>query len=203
MNGKPPREALLAYIDHYLSATHCAARNTGCPIAALGSDIPRLDDETRAAFARGMERQHQRIAAQLQLLGTRMPISMARSMRSEMFGALLSARLVGGEAREEILETSRARVVEAVSSGNRSGGVRQGTCQIDSRQVRLAAHLHSISMASGHAVRRADPGPSELVRLTPPADSHARPAPARAACATRPRPAPFSAGPAPAAGSPC
>ncbi|WP_186117872.1 TetR/AcrR family transcriptional regulator [Burkholderia gladioli] len=107
MNGKSPREALLAYIDHYLSATHCAARNTGCPIAALGSDIPRLDDETRAAFARGMERQHERIAGQLQLLGYEDADSMARSMRSEMFGALLSARLVDGEEREEILETSR------------------------------------------------------------------------------------------------
>ncbi len=107
MNGKTPREALYAYIDHYLSPGHCSARSSGCPIAALGSDAPRLDEEARAAFARGMARQHERIAAQLRELGHADADTMARSMRSELFGALMSARLVEGEARDEILAASK------------------------------------------------------------------------------------------------
>ncbi|WP_414441142.1 TetR/AcrR family transcriptional regulator [Burkholderia sp. 22PA0106] len=107
MNGKTPRDGLVSYIDHYLSEAHCRARDTGCPIAALGSDIPRLDDEARAAFARGMERQHQRIAALLAQLGWDDADAMARSMRAELFGALMSARLLDGAERSVILDTSK------------------------------------------------------------------------------------------------
>src|SRR6185437_12982420 len=50
-NGKDARTALHDYIDFYLSERHAQARGRGCPIAALGSDLPRLDDATRKAFA--------------------------------------------------------------------------------------------------------------------------------------------------------
>src|SRR3954454_23829799 len=40
--GKPPAEALSAYIDFYLSRSHRDARDTGCPLPALSADLPRL-----------------------------------------------------------------------------------------------------------------------------------------------------------------
>ncbi|WP_042627304.1 TetR/AcrR family transcriptional regulator [Burkholderia plantarii] len=112
IEGKPPREALAAYIDYYLSLAHCTSRNGGCPIAALGSDIPRLEAQAREAFVRGMERQQQRITALLERMGCEDAGVLARSMRSELFGALISARLADGELRESILETSRLALLK-------------------------------------------------------------------------------------------
>src|SRR6202161_3125927 len=40
--GKSPADALRTYIDFYLSPGHRNARETGCPLASLSADIPRL-----------------------------------------------------------------------------------------------------------------------------------------------------------------
>jgi TetR/AcrR family transcriptional regulator, transcriptional repressor for nem operon len=39
---RPPAERLGAYIDAYLSPAHRDARSSGCPMAALAVDLPRL-----------------------------------------------------------------------------------------------------------------------------------------------------------------
>src|SRR5580692_7325516 len=44
---------LVAYIDSYLSTEHRDARESGCPIAALASDVPRLPKTCRNAYAEG------------------------------------------------------------------------------------------------------------------------------------------------------
>lgn len=106
-DGKEPREALRDYIDSYLSERHAEARDRGCPVAALGSDLPRLDDAARKAFADGMEAQHQRLRAFFDAMGVEDPDDSARSLRSELLGALLSARLVDASARKSVLEASR------------------------------------------------------------------------------------------------
>ncbi|ALM85141.1 TetR/AcrR family transcriptional regulator [Bordetella sp. N] len=112
MQGKPPRAALAAYIDSYLSGKHCATRNAGCPIAALGSEVPRLDAEARQAFARGMARRQQRIAGLLNEMGVADPERAARSMQSELLGALVSARLVEEADSAAILDVSRRALHE-------------------------------------------------------------------------------------------
>ena len=106
-NGKDARTALHDYIDFYLSERHAQARGRGCPIAALGSDLPRLDDATRKAFANGMAIQHRRLLALFESLDVADPDDSARSLRSELLGALLAARLVGAGERKAILEASR------------------------------------------------------------------------------------------------
>jgi TetR/AcrR family transcriptional repressor of nem operon len=106
-DGKGAREALHDYIDFYLSERHVKARSRGCPIAAIGSDLPRLDDAARKAFADGMAIQHQRLRSFFDAMGVADPDDAARSLRSELLGALLSARLVGAGERKGVLEASR------------------------------------------------------------------------------------------------
>jgi len=117
MQGKPPREALAAYIDSYLSGVHCDTRNAGCPIAALGSEVPRLDAEARQAFARGMARRQQRIAGLLTGMGVADATRAARSMQSELLGALVSSRLVEDADRDAILNVSRQYLRERYELG--------------------------------------------------------------------------------------
>ena len=106
-DGKGARRALHDYIDFYLSERHAQARGRGCPIAALGSDLPRLDDTARKAFADGMASQHERLRALFESLGAADPDDAAHSLRSELLGALLSARLVNARERKSVLEASR------------------------------------------------------------------------------------------------
>src|SRR5215468_3724898 len=56
---------LASYVDSYLSAEHRDARDTGCPIAALSSDVPRLPNACRAAYAGGTRSLTERIADKL------------------------------------------------------------------------------------------------------------------------------------------
>lgn len=106
-NGKDAREALHNYVDFYLSERHAHARDRGCPIAALGSDLPRLEGESRKAFARGMSTLHRRLRTFFNSMGVEDPESSARSLRSELLGALLSARLVAPGERKAVLDASR------------------------------------------------------------------------------------------------
>src|SRR5262249_22494023 len=59
------------YIDWYLSAEHRDARESGCPIVALSSDLPRLPNMCRAAYAEGTRNLTERIAGKLRELGHR------------------------------------------------------------------------------------------------------------------------------------
>ena len=105
--GKSPRAALAAYVDFYLSPKHCAARQAGCPVAALGSDIPRLDPASREAFAHGIARRQRNIAALMLQAGETDPEGAARSVIAELLGALMNARLADEITRDAILEASR------------------------------------------------------------------------------------------------
>jgi len=107
---RAPGEALGAYIDWYLSPRHRDARETGCPLAALSADVPRLDVAARRRFSRGASRLISGIAMLLSALGKRGPESLASSAFAEMVGALVLAR--GADARESdsILEGSRVRL---------------------------------------------------------------------------------------------
>lgn len=106
-DGKDAREALRDYIDFYLSERHAQARDRGCPVAALGSDLPRLDEAARQAFADGIALQHRRLLGLFRSMGMADAGVCARSLRSELLGALLSARLVAARERKAVLDASR------------------------------------------------------------------------------------------------
>jgi TetR/AcrR family transcriptional repressor of nem operon len=100
---KPPREALRDYIASYLSPRHCTGRDAGCPIAALGSDVPRLTGATRQAFEEGTALLAQGIAGLLAQLGTPDPGEASVSVLSELVGGLVLARLAADAAQAQAL----------------------------------------------------------------------------------------------------
>lgn len=106
--GKAPQDALRDYIDFYLSAAHRDTRRAGCPLAALSSDLPRLSDATRDAFAAGMRRLTGRLADMVGACEIKAANEVATSALSEMLGALSLARLEPDAARSDaILADSR------------------------------------------------------------------------------------------------
>ena len=93
MAGKSPREALCASIDQYLSMEHRERRAEGCPVAGLASDLPRLASaEAQQAFAAGVEDWVVQVEDVLMGIGYAAPKGEARSVVSELVGALILAR---------------------------------------------------------------------------------------------------------------
>jgi TetR/AcrR family transcriptional repressor of nem operon len=101
--GRTPREALSSYIDFYLSAKHRDARTTGCPIAALASDLPRISDPAREQFAAGARRLTQSLAQLLEGVGNAFAEEEARSMLAELLGALSLARVEPERKRSDAI----------------------------------------------------------------------------------------------------
>jgi TetR/AcrR family transcriptional repressor of nem operon len=111
--GLPPREALKAYVGFYLSRTHRDARELGCPLPLMSSDLPRMSEEARAYFARGVTRLAGAIQGPLEQLGHPNAEATAMSALSEMIGALSLARAVPDPAQSDaILASSRAAISE-------------------------------------------------------------------------------------------
>jgi TetR/AcrR family transcriptional repressor of nem operon len=105
--GKSPADALRAYIDFYLSPGHRNARETGCPLASLSADIPRLGNPARLEFAAGYAALTAAIGRLLTVLRFPDPDTLARSVLAEMAGALSLARSVANPVQSaEILEAS-------------------------------------------------------------------------------------------------
>ena len=108
MEGHPPAEGLINYIDFYLSKKHRDTRGAGCPVAALASDLPRLPEQTRALFAEGAQRLVESMTEKFTALGYANPQMLARSTVSELVGALSLARVETDAKRSDaILADSR------------------------------------------------------------------------------------------------
>jgi len=99
----PPTEALAAYIDFYLSPAHRDARATGCPMASLAADLPRLTEKTRERFAAGVAELRRRLGDQLARLGHGDPEAGASSMIAELVGALSLARAEPDPALSDVI----------------------------------------------------------------------------------------------------
>lgn len=99
--GKSPLRSL---VDSYLSPAHMAAVETGCVVAALGSEIPRQADEVRQAAAA-------RVRALISLVESVLPPDaekgIAAHIASTMVGALQLARALGGADGEALLAANR------------------------------------------------------------------------------------------------
>jgi AcrR family transcriptional regulator len=89
-DSAPPELGLQAVLDSYLSDRHLNAPEHGCPIAALGGEMPRQAPEVRATATHGIEQL-------ARLLTSKMPTGHqddALGMMSCMVGALVLARAV-------------------------------------------------------------------------------------------------------------
>ncbi len=109
--GKPPAEALRAYLNMYLSPRHRDSRATGCPMPALAADLPRLEAAAREQFGLGVGRLTAAVAGLLSALGHADPEGLASSAFAEMVGAVSLARGVADAAQSDaILKRSHGRL---------------------------------------------------------------------------------------------
>jgi TetR/AcrR family transcriptional repressor of nem operon len=92
--GKTARSRLRAAAAKYLSTDHRDDPAHGCPLAALGSEIARGDEDVRAAATAGFLRLAEIIAAQYE--GTRPDLAKqpALAAASMMIGAVTMSRIV-------------------------------------------------------------------------------------------------------------
>ncbi len=117
--GLPPREALRAYVDCYVSRAHRDARDTGCPFPLLAGDLPRLGVAVRARFAAGVARMAAAIADKLRQAGHPEPEAAASSAVAEMIGALCLARAVHpGVQSDAILAHTHAALLARLGLGD-------------------------------------------------------------------------------------
>ncbi len=110
--GKPPAEALKIYVNFYLSTGHRDARDSGCPLPLLSSDLPRMPEAARTHFANGVARLCGAIQGVLEKTGHPDPEGAASSALAEMIGALSVARAIADpEQSDAILRRSRESVL--------------------------------------------------------------------------------------------
>jgi AcrR family transcriptional regulator len=101
--------AFRAFVDSYLSETHLQSLETGCPVAALGSDMARQSGGVRQASAQRVER----------LIGTvrdtlpGAPRATASVIAGTLVGALQLARALGDNAEgRAVLSAARKALIE-------------------------------------------------------------------------------------------
>ena len=109
---RTPSQGLIAYIDFYLSAAHRDARRSGCPIAALASDLPRLKKSALEQFASGAERLRAALATKLTQLGHVDAEQEASSAMAELVGALSLARVEPDAKRSDAILADSKRALK-------------------------------------------------------------------------------------------
>jgi len=99
----PPAKALAAMLRAYLSREHVANAELGCPVAALGSEMPRQAAEVRRAATRRIKEMIDLVARQSPDWGRPGAHERALSTVATMVGALLLARAVDEPALSDAL----------------------------------------------------------------------------------------------------
>jgi len=102
----PPQEALRAMIRAYLSKEHVEDAETGCPVAALGSEMPRQAPRVRRAATRRIKEVIDLVAQYCPERGE--PEAHARALITvaTMVGALVLARAVDDPKLSEALRAA-------------------------------------------------------------------------------------------------
>jgi AcrR family transcriptional regulator len=90
----PPQQALQALLRAYLSKAHVEAVETGCPVAALGSEMPRQAPKLRRAATRRIKEMVDLVARQSPDWGQPGAHERALVTTATMVGALLLAPAV-------------------------------------------------------------------------------------------------------------
>lgn len=90
----PPQQALQALLRAYLSRAHVDGAETGCPMVALGSEMPRQAPEVRRAATRHVKEMIDLVARQSPDWGQPDAHERALATVATMVGALLLARAV-------------------------------------------------------------------------------------------------------------
>ncbi len=107
--GVPPKQAFKAMVRAYLSKEHLEGVETGCAVAALGSEMPRQAPEVRRAATRRIKEMIDLVARQSPDWGKAGAHQRSLVAAATMVGALLLARAVddprlSDELRESALK---------------------------------------------------------------------------------------------------
>jgi TetR/AcrR family transcriptional repressor of nem operon len=111
---KSPQRGFNTIVENYLSAAHRDEPADGCPIAALGSEIARGDERTRAAATQALLKFVDVIASQSGK--TRPDVARRRALVAAaiMIGALTISRIVTDpELSAEILREAEKQLVNS------------------------------------------------------------------------------------------
>lgn len=120
---RPPGQGLAAFIDWYLSKAHRDSRESGCAIAFLASDLPRLSPACQAAYAEGARRMIRNISSHLVELRRPDAEALALSAASELVGALSLARVeIEPRRSDAILAAARASLKQRLGLASSAGG---------------------------------------------------------------------------------
>jgi AcrR family transcriptional regulator len=103
ISAVPPDQALKALVATYLSKEHVDAIETGCPISALGSEMPRQSPEVRRAATLRIKEMIDLVARQLPDWGQPTAHERALTMVASMVGTLILARAVDDSALSDAL----------------------------------------------------------------------------------------------------
>ncbi len=110
----PPEEALQAMMQVYLSKEHIDGIESGCPISALGSEMPRQSDEVRRAATLRIKEMIDLVARQFPDWGQPAAHERALVTVSTMVGTLILARAVNDSALSESLCSSTLKKLNSV-----------------------------------------------------------------------------------------
>lgn len=109
-------EALRLWIDAYVSSSHRDNVGGSCALAALTSDVARLDASGRAAFDEGLRGIVARFVAHLPVREGFDAEAFAMALLAEMAGAVALARAVSDrDLSERILQSARASLQARLS----------------------------------------------------------------------------------------
>ena len=112
--GKSPQRGLKTIVGKYLCATHRDEPANGCPLAALGSELARADERTRAAATQAFLKLVGVITAQFGK--TRPDVARRRALvaAATMIGALTMSRIVtDSELSASILREAATQLVNS------------------------------------------------------------------------------------------
>lgn len=106
-------------VENYLSDRHLKSPESGCPVAALASELPRQSEAVRAAGAKRVE---SLIAAVARTLPPEQAEEAASLVASQLIGALQIARTLGDNARgRRHLAAARQFLLEQFESPRPAG----------------------------------------------------------------------------------
>jgi len=101
-----------AFVEGYLAPAHRDDRSDGCPLAGLGSELARADDETRAAASAGFLRLVDVLTEQIRRRKPEAAKSDALFALSAMVGAVTMSRIVADpDLSLAILRDTKKRLV--------------------------------------------------------------------------------------------
>ena len=112
----PPQEALRSMIRAYLSKEHVDGVETGCPVAALGSEMPRQAPKVRRAATRGIKEMIDVVARHSTGQGEPSAYEHALVTVSTLVGALVLARAVDDPKLSKALRVASLKHFESTDT---------------------------------------------------------------------------------------